>query len=362
MGKFSDICKKQLLLKILVTGSAGFIGFHVTRTLLKKGHQVVGIDNINQYYDIGLKFARLQELGITEVKATRLHVGCFSEFYGDQFQFIRMDIADRERLPKIFEDEKFDKVCHLAAQAGVRFSIDNPEVYIDSNVVGFSNLLECCRHHSIQHLVYASSSSVYGLNKKIPFHEDDQVDQPISLYAATKKSNELMAHTYSHLYKIPTTGLRFFTVYGPWGRPDMALFLFTEAIVKGQPIKVFNNGEMERDFTHINDITAGITSVIEKKLPEQTDQKEWYKIYNIGNNRSVKLLDFIVEIEKNLGKDAIKEMLPIQPGDVQKTWANIDRLMQDYNYQPTTNIADGVKSFTDWYCNFYKVPKIKTKV
>lgn len=346
-------------MKILVTGTAGFIGFHVTRTLLSKGHQVVGIDNINQYYDIELKFARLQELGIPKDKASHINIGCTGELHGEQFQFIRMDIADRESLPKIFEIEKFDKVCHLAAQAGVRYSLENPQVYIDSNVVGYANLLECCRHHSIQHFIYASSSSVYGLNKKIPFHEDDQVDHPISLYAATKKSNELMAHTYSHLYKLPTTGLRFFTVYGPWGRPDMALFLFTEAIVKGKPIKVFNNGEMERDFTHINDITAGIISVVEKKWPDQT---KLYKIYNIGNNRSVKLLDFIREIEKNLGRKAIKKMLPIQPGDVQKTWANIDRLIQDYNYQPTTNIADGVKSFTDWYCNFYNIPIIKTGV
>ncbi|MEQ8422602.1 MAG: NAD-dependent epimerase [Arenibacter algicola] len=345
-------------MKILVTGSAGFIGFHVTRTLLSKGHQIVGIDNLNQYYDIELKFARLQELGIPKDKASHINIGCTGELHGEQFQFIRMDIADRESLPKIFEIEKFDKVCHLAAQAGVRYSLENPEVYIDSNVVGYANLLECCRHHSIQHFIYASSSSVYGLNKKIPFHEDDQADHPISLYAATKKSNELMAHTYSHLYKLPTTGLRFFTVYGPWGRPDMALFLFTEAIVKGKPIKVFNNGEMERDFTHINDITAGIISVIEKKWPDQT---KLYKIYNIGNNRSVKLLDFIREIETNLGRKAIKKMLPIQPGDVQKTWANIDRLIQDYNYQPTTNIAVGVKSFTDWYCNFYNIPIIKTE-
>lgn len=345
-------------MKILVTGSAGFIGFHVTRTLLSKGHQIVGIDNLNQYYDIELKFARLQELGISKDNACHLNRGCIGELYGEQFLFIRMDIADRESLPKIFEIEKFDKVCHLAAQAGVRYSLENPEVYIDSNVVGYANLLECCRHHSIRHFIYASSSSVYGLNTRIPFHEDDQVDHPISLYAATKKSNELMAHTYSHLYKLPTTGLRFFTVYGPWGRPDMALFLFTEAIVKGKPIKVFNNGEMERDFTHINDITAGIISVVEKKWPDRT---KLYKIYNIGNNRSVKLLDFIREIEKNLGREAIKKMLPIQPGDVQKTWANIDRLIQDYNYQPTTNIAVGVKSFTDWYCNFYNIPITKTE-
>ncbi|MCM4164790.1 MULTISPECIES: NAD-dependent epimerase [unclassified Arenibacter] len=342
-------------MKILVTGSAGFIGFHVTRTLLGKGHQVVGIDNINQYYDIGLKFARLQELGITKDKASHLDLGCTGELYGDQFRFIRLDITDRENLSKIFEIEKFDKVCHLAAQAGVRYSIENPEVYIDSNVVGYANILECCRHHSVQHFIYASSSSVYGLNKKIPFHEDDRVDRPISLYAATKKSNELMAHTYSHLYKIPTTGLRFFTVYGPWGRPDMALFLFTEAILKGKPINVFNKGEMERDFTHINDITMGITSVIEKILPEPTDPEELYKIYNIGNNKSVKLLDFIMEIEKNLGKSATKVMLPIQPGDVQKTWANIDRLVQDYNYKPSTSIGDGVKSFTDWYCEYYGI-------
>ena len=278
-------------MKVLVTGAAGFIGFYVSKVLLSKGHKVVGLDNINDYYDVNLKFARLNELGIKENEASEFNKLCQSKT--SDFTFVRMNLEDRDELPKLFKNEKFDIVCNLAAQAGVRYSIENPETYVDSNLVGFLNILECCRHNDIKHLVYASSSSVYGLNKKIPFSTDDNVDYPISLYAATKKSNELMAHTYSHLFKVPTTGLRFFTVYGPWGRPDMAMFLFTDAIINDRPIKVFNHGKMERDFTYIDDIVEGVVRIIEKSSAKRIEDKNYYKVYNIGNNDSVKLLDFI---------------------------------------------------------------------
>lgn len=335
-------------MKILVTGAAGFIGFHTSKKLLEKGHQVVGLDNINDYYDVNLKYARLGELGIHQSEAEIFNTICTSNNYDGAFKFIRINLEDREQLPKLFEKEGFDIVCNLAAQAGVRYSIENPETYIDTNVVGFLNILECCRHSNIKHLVYASSSSVYGLNEKIPFSTDDNVDQPISLYAASKKSNELMAHTYSHLFNFPTTGLRFFTVYGPWGRPDMAVFLFTKAITNNKPIKVFNYGKMERDFTYIDDIVEGVTRIIEK--PTKTNS---YKIYNIGNNNSVQLMDFIKEIEFNLEKEAEKEMLPMQPGDVGKTWADIDSLIKDYDYKPNTSVKSGIKSFINWYKEFY---------
>ena len=338
-------------MKILVTGAAGFIGFHVSKILLSKGHEVVGLDNINDYYDVNLKFARLNELGIDKNDASKFNSLCKNKT--SDFTFVRMNLEDREELPKLFKREKFDVVCNLAAQAGVRYSIENPETYIDSNLVGFLNILECCRHNHIKHLVYASSSSVYGLNKKIPFSTEDNVDHPISLYAATKKSNELMAHTYSHLFKIPTTGLRFFTVYGPWGRPDMAMFLFTDAIVNDRPIKVFNHGNMERDFTYIDDIVEGVVRIIEKSPSKRIDNNQFYKVYNIGNNNSVKLIDFIKEIEINLDKVAIKQMLPMQPGDVEQTWANVDELIKDYDYRPNTSIKDGVKSFIDWFKNYY---------
>ncbi|WP_178988436.1 NAD-dependent epimerase [Winogradskyella schleiferi] len=338
-------------MKILVTGAAGFIGFYVSKVLLSKGHQVVGLDNINDYYDINLKFARLNELGIDKIEASKFDT--LSKSKSGEFSFVRMNLENREELPILFKKEQFDIVCNLAAQAGVRYSLENPDAYVDSNLVGFLNVLECCRNNAIKHLVYASSSSVYGMNKKIPFSTDDNVDHPISLYAATKKSNELMAHTYSHLFKIPTTGLRFFTVYGPWGRPDMAMFLFTDAIVNDRPIKVFNHGNMERDFTYIDDIVEGVVRIIEKSPAKRIEANNLYKVYNIGNNNSVKLLDFIKEIELNLDKVATKNMMEMQPGDVERTWADVDELIKDYDYSPNTSIKHGVKSFIDWFKRYY---------
>ena len=343
--------------KILVTGAAGFIGYHLCEVLIKEGHQVIGLDNINDYYDVNLKYARLKELGI-ERKDSEVYIKENSSvLHGKQMLFYRMNLEDRVELPKLFRAHNFDIVCNLAAQAGVRYSLENPEAYVDSNLVGFLNLLECCRNFKIKHLVYASSSSIYGLNEKVPFETTDRVDQPISLYAATKKSNELMAHAYSHLFNIPTTGLRFFTVYGPWGRPDMAMFLFTDSIINNKPINVFNNGELERDFTYIEDIVKGIQLIIEKPIEKRIDKEELYKLYNIGNNKSVKLLDFIHEIEVNLNKKAEKIMLPMQPGDVKRTWANVNDLIKDYNYKPSTNIKDGVREFVNWYKEYNNLSK-----
>ena len=341
-------------MKILITGAAGFIGYFTTAILLEKGHQVIGLDNINDYYDINLKFDRLKQLGIDKSEAQHFNNIVESTTHKQKFKFIRLNLEDRENLPKLFSNENFDVVCNLAAQAGVRYSLENPEAYVDSNIVGFLNILECCRNNNIEHLVYASSSSVYGLNTKVPFETTDNVDHPISLYAATKKSNELMAHTYSHLYDFATTGLRFFTVYGPWGRPDMAMFLFTDAITKGKPIKVFNNGEMSRDFTYIDDIVEGIVRIVESDMDKRkTDTL--YKIYNIGNNNSVKLLDFIEAIEVNLETEAQKDYLPMQPGDVSKTWANVDDLIADYGYSPNTSIQKGVGSFVKWFKEYYEI-------
>lgn len=335
-------------MNILVTGAAGFIGYFTSLRLLKEGHRVVGIDNINDYYSTALKFDRLKQLGIAQVDAEQNNMRCHSEIY-PQFNFYKIDIADADALEQLFERETFDVVCNLAAQAGVRYSIENPKAYVESNIVGFVNILECCRHHNINHLVYASSSSVYGQNEKIPFSTDDRVDHPISLYAASKKSNELMAHTYSHLYNFASTGLRFFTVYGPWGRPDMAYFLFCEAIRQQNPIKVFNKGKLERDFTYIDDIVEGIVRIILK----DTAQREPYKLYNIGNNKSVNLLDFIDTIEKEMGKETAKEYVEMQAGDVYKTWADVDALIKDYNYHPNTDLATGIKYFVEWYKNYY---------
>jgi len=338
-------------MKILVTGAAGFIGFHVAGALLEQGHSVVGLDNINDYYDPKLKYARLEELGIRKDEAEPFNEIADSKIYGKRFRFVRMHLEDREALPALFKEGNFDAVCHLAAQAGVRYSLENPEAYIDSNVVGFLNILEGCRNHKVKHLVYASSSSVYGANKKIPFSVGDSVDHPVSLYAATKKSNELMAYTYSHLYGFATTGLRFFTVYGPWGRPDMALFLFTDAIFKSHPIKVFNYGKMERDFTYIDDITEGVLRILEKDVEKRLER---YKLYNIGNNNSVKLTDFIEAIEAKIGKAAKKELMIMQPGDVERTWADVSELMQDYEYHPNTKIEIGIERFINWYIEYYK--------
>lgn len=351
---FTIFAKNISDMKILVTGAAGFIGFHVCQKLLANQHVVVGLDNINDYYDVNLKLSRLKQLGIDSDKAIQFNQKVESTSQNN-FSFIRMNLEDREQLPKIFEEEQFEVVCNLAAQAGVRYSLENPETYIDSNIVGFLNILECCRNFQIEHLVYASSSSVYGLNKKIPFETTDNVDHPISLYAASKKSNELMAHTYSHLFNIKTTGLRFFTVYGPWGRPDMAMFLFTKAILEGNPIKVFNNGNMERDFTYIDDIVEGVVRILENRFVGDVSSKKNYAVYNIGNNNSVKLLDFIHALENKLSIQAKKQLLPMQPGDVEKTWANVDDLIRDYGYEPNTSIEQGISNFVDWYKNYYQV-------
>ena len=335
-------------MKILVTGAAGFIGFHTCLKLIQQGHDVYGIDNINDYYDQKLKFNRLKELGFDKTEATIFKTEVQSSRY-DGLRFSRIDLVDDISIDNLFEVEQFEVVCNLAAQAGVRHSIENPKAYIDSNISGFLNILEGCRNYKVKHLVYASSSSVYGENKKVPFETTDNVDFPISLYAATKKSNELMAHTYGHLYGFKTTGLRLFTVYGPWGRPDMAYYLFAEAISKNKPIKVFNNGEMERDFTYIDDIVSGVTKIIEGSIVD----RDHYKIYNIGNNNTESLQNFINTIEKALNKKALKQMLPMQPGDVPKTFANIDELINDYNYAPKTDIKEGISNFINWF-NTYK--------
>jgi UDP-glucuronate 4-epimerase len=329
--------------KYLVTGAAGFIGNFVAQRLCQLGHDVVGLDNLNDYYDPNLKLARLKRI-------ERL----------DNFRFVKMDLANRDGIANLFASEKFERVIHLAAQAGVRYSIENPMAYIDSNIVGFATILEGCRHNKVQHLVYASSSSVYGMNDKMPFSTDDAVDHPVSLYAATKKSNELMAHTYSHLYDLPTTGLRFFTVYGPWGRPDMAPFLFTDAIINDREIKVFNHGKMKRDFTYIDDIVEGIIriqDVVPKRNSENpntspSSSKAPYKVFNIGNNEPIALMSFIEAIEKASGKKAKKNYMPMQAGDVPATYADIDSLQNEVGFKPTTNIVHGMQQFVEWYKNF----------
>lgn len=329
---------------ILVTGAAGFIGYHLCERLLEQDFNVVGLDNINGYYDINLKMARLKELGIINILE---HQIVTSAKHGEKFQFIKLNLEDKKLLPNLFERFKFDMVCNLAAQAGVRYSLEEPMVYVESNIVGFINLLECMRNYNVKKLVYASSSSVYGLNDKIPFSTEDNVDKPISLYAATKKTNELMAHTYSHLFDIETIGLRFFTVYGPWGRPDMAMFLFTDAIINNKPIRVFNNGELYRDFTYIDDIISGVLATLSNSA------KTKYSIYNIGNSKSEKLLTFIEAIENRLGKVAQKEMLPMQPGDVTKTWADVTNLKKDFDYCPKVSIEKGIGEYVSWYNEFY---------
>jgi UDP-glucuronate 4-epimerase len=335
-------------MKVLVTGAAGFIGMHVSQLLLARGDEVVGLDNLNDYYDPQLKLDRLARL--------TPHAN---------FRFVKMDVADREGTAKLFADEKFDRVVHLAAQAGVRYSLENPHAYIDSNVVGFTNILEGCRHHGVQHLAYASSSSVYGGNTAMPFSEHHNIDHPISLYAATKKANELMAHTYSHLFRLPTTGLRFFTVYGPWGRPDMALFLFTRAILAGEPIKVFNHGRMVRDFTYVDDIANGVVRVLDRpaSIDEQFDaaspdparSNAPYRVFNIGNNDPVTLMSFIEAIESALGRQAVKQYLPMQDGDVPATSADVSELEAWTGFRPAMPVPDGVGRFVQWYRSYFNV-------
>ncbi|MDF2849823.1 MAG: UDP-glucuronate 5-epimerase [Sphingobacterium multivorum] len=337
--------------KILVTGAAGFIGFHLVKRLVEQGNVVVGLDNINDYYDVNLKYARLNELGIDRSEAEQFNHKVTSSIHSN-LTFLRMNLEDREQLPALFQVESFDAVINLAAQAGVRYSLENPMAYVDSNLVGFVNILECCRHNKVGHLVYASSSSVYGENGKVPFSEDDRVDYPVSLYAATKKANELMAHTYSHLYQIPTSGLRFFTVYGPWGRPDMAPILFASAITEDRPIKVFNNGEMSRDFTYIDDIVQGIIITLNNP-PTMDHGQAYYQVLNIGNGSPVSLMEFIETLEINLGKVADKNMLPMQPGDVPRTWADTAHL-NALGYRSTTAIKTGVAEFVKWYNNYIK--------
>jgi UDP-glucuronate 4-epimerase len=325
---------------ILVTGAAGFIGFHFSLRLLRQGHTVIGLDNLNSYYEVALKEARLAQL-----------------LPNDQFTFHPIDLADREAIAQLFQQYSFEFVVHLAAQAGVRYSIENPHAYVDSNLVGFVNILEGCRSSTgLKHLVYASSSSVYGTNPKIPFSVTDNVDHPVSLYAATKKANELMAYTYSHLYRFPATGLRFFTVYGPWGRPDMALFLFTKAILNGDPIHVFNYGQMKRDFTYVDDIVEGMVRVMEAPPNESVNQQGVpHRLYNIGNNQPVELLRLIEVLEQCLGQKAMKNMLPMQPGDVPITYADVDDLMHDVGFRPDTPIEVGVARFVDWYRSYYSL-------
>jgi len=330
-------------MKILVTGTAGFIGFHIAKKLIENGNEVIGLDNINNYYDVRLKHGRLAETGIVENEI--VYGKLIKSKKHPNYKFIKINLEDKENIQNLFEFEKFDTVCHLAAQAGVRYSIENPYTYIDSNIVGFMNILECCRNNNIKHLIYASSSSVYGLNAKIPFSEDEKMDSPISLYAATKKANELMAYTYSHLYHLPTTGLRFFTVYGPWGRPDMAPMLFAKAISENKPIKVFNHGDLSRDFTYIDDIVEGTTRLI-NTIPYDPP---FYRIFNIGNGSPVNLMTFIDTIEKTIGKKVIKNFMPIQPGDVKQTWANTQRLKAEIDYKPEIGIEEGINRFYKWY-------------
>ncbi|MFA3789592.1 NAD-dependent epimerase [Aliiglaciecola sp. SL4] len=338
-------------MKILVTGAAGFIGSHVSLYLLERGEEVVGLDNLNDYYDVNLKLDRL--------KRVEQHKNSYN------FTFVKMSVEDKEPMAELFEEHKFDKVVHLAAQAGVRYSLENPHAYIDANIVGFMNILEGCRHNKIKHLVYASSSSVYGANESMPFSVHDNVDHPVSLYAASKKANELMAHTYSHLFNLPTTGLRFFTVYGPWGRPDMALFLFTKAILEDKPIKVFNYGNHKRDFTYIDDIVEGIIRTLDHtadsnpdwsgKNPDPGTSKAPWRVYNIGNQSPVQLMEYIETLEDNLGKTAEKELLPLQMGDVPDTYADVEALVKDVDYRPQTTIQTGIKNFVGWYKDYFNV-------
>lgn len=346
-------------MKILVTGAAGFIGYHVSRMLLERGDEVIGFDSINDYYEISLKYGRLSELGIGQSDADSGKA--YSSIF-PSFTFVKGDICDYSLLEDLFKDEKIDVVCHLAAQAGVRYSLENPRAYIAGNIEGFLNILEVCRFYPVKHLVYASSSSVYGLNEKVPFSVEDNVDHPVSLYAATKKSNELMAHSYSHLYNIPTTGLRFFTVYGPWGRPDMAPILFSRAIMSGETINVFNHGNMERDFTYVDDIAKGVIAVLDKpaksnpewngRNPDLSSAKAPYRIFNIGNGQPVKLMDFIKKLEIAIGKKADLNLVPMQPGDIVRTWADTTSLENAVGYKPETTLDQGMIKFVQWFLQY----------
>lgn len=337
--------------KVLVTGTSGFIGFYLVKLLVKRGFEVIGLDNINNYYEIQLKYDRLIESGIDPrsieynrlIKSTKI----------DSYSFIKIELDDKDSINNLFKDNKFDIVINLAAQAGVRYSLENPYAYVDSNITGFLNILEACRHYGPEFLLYASSSSVYGLNKEIPFTESDRVDTPISLYAASKRANELFAHTYSHLFDIKTIGLRFFTVYGPWGRPDMALFMFTKNILEGKPIRVFNNGNMKRDFTYVDDIVEGVVRLTENF--EKISKKNKWQVFNIGNSQPVELMDFVRAIEKKIGKEAIINFEPLQPGDVERTFADTSKLKELVDYKPNTPIEFGVGKFIDWYKNYYNV-------
>jgi len=348
-------------MKVLVTGAAGFIGFHLSKQLLTRGDEVVGLDNINDYYDVNLKYGRLSECGIDS--ASIIEGELIKSSIYENFSFVRQSLEDTDFIGQLFKNQGFDVVVNLAAQAGVRYSIENPLAYVNSNVMGFMNILEACRRNPVKHLVYASSSSVYGANTKMPFQVQDPVKHPLSIYAATKAANELMAHTYSHLFNLSTTGLRFFTVYGPWGRPDMAPMLFADAILKGRAIKVFNNGNMQRDFTYIDDIVNGVIAVIDKpaapnpdwdgNAPDMASSYAPYRIYNIGNSTPINLMDFIASMEQSLGIAAQKEFMAMQPGDVVATWADVDDLTRDIGYKPNTKIDVGVKVFIDWYKHYY---------
>lgn len=337
-------------MKILITGCAGFIGYHLTKQLLKLNFDVTGLDNINDYYDVELKYDRLEELGVK--RDNLLFNKCIVNGKYNNFEFYKMDLTDQSSIFELFKEKKFDLVCNLAAQAGVRYSITDPQAYIDSNLNGFFNILEACRKFSVKHLLYASSSSVYGLNKTVPFSTSQNTDQPASLYAATKKCNELMAHSYSHIFNLATTGMRFFTVYGPWGRPDMALYLFTKAMIDQKPLQVFNQGKMQRDFTYVDDIVNGIIKII-NKATDASYLKKPYHVYNIGKGSSINLEQFISEIEKNLNCTSQKEYLPLQDGDVEVTWSDISDMQKDFNYQPETDVVKGIKSFVDWYTTYY---------
>jgi UDP-glucuronate 4-epimerase len=349
------------MMRILVTGTAGFIGFHLAKRLLAEGMDVTGLDCINDYYDINLKYARLRELGIDRQFIGEGRTVGSNTYPGHRF--IRLHLADKERIFDLFKTEKFDAVVHLAAQAGVRYSLENPQAYIDSNITGHLNILEACRFHPVEHLVYASSSSVYGMNQKMPLSVSDNVDHPISLYAATKKADELMSHVYSHLFGIPVTGLRFFTVYGPWGRPDMALFIFTKAILEGRPIDIYNQGLMIRDFTYIDDIVEGLVRIVQcppvadknfdGKNPDPSTSINKYRIYNIGNSNPVRLEEFIDAIEEELGKKAVRNYLPMQPGDVPETFADVSNLQEEFGYKPGTPVKEGIRRFVAWWREYY---------